>query len=171
MLQQRLERTERTALAAAQLRRTLDTRAARLTRHSRADADDLVQDTLERALRNLHRFERGSNLQAWLTTIMGRLLIDQHRRRARCTPVELGEMEVPISDAGEEDRETDAIAAVARLEGAMAQLPPNFRCVLELHARMGLQYDEIARRLSLPIGTVGTRIHRARRLLRSLLDT
>jgi RNA polymerase sigma-70 factor (ECF subfamily) len=148
--------------------RVLNGRAARLTQHSSADADDLVQDTFERALKNLHRFERGSNLQGWLTTIMTRLLIDQHRRRSRLVSMNMEDIPAPMPDETH-DAETATVITAARLEEAFTRLPESFRDVLDMHQRKGLSYQRIARRLGVPIGTVGTRIYRAKRRLRALL--
>ena len=160
--------TKTADLGTKTLQRLLHERASWMTGHSRWDSEDLVQDTLERALRNLHRFEQGSNLQAWLTTIMQRLLIDQRRRERGLSYQPLPDLPAPEIDSEREDRENVLLATVARIEELIASLPADFRLVLELYARAGLGYGEIARRLSIPVSTVGTRLLRARRLMRTI---
>ena len=165
-------------IASIEVVRTLRWKAMQLTRGSVGDADDLVQDTLERALRHLHRFDQGTNLVGWLATIMKRLAIDRHRRdsRRRLVPLDVVLLWDSLLDPGSEDEGNDppaataALADPARLTDALAQLPTVLRSALELHVHGGLAYAEIARRLSLPVSTVGTRIHRARALLRTLMD-
>lgn len=142
--------------------------ALRLCGGSRADAGDLVQDTYERALRRQAQYEPGTNLQAWLCTILHHLFLDRCRARSR-RPTH-----APIDDvvlaAPEPAREPawarltrdDVVAAVARLE-------PDFRAVYELHTLEGVPYQEISSRLGIPKATVGTRLARARRKLRDLL--
>ena len=161
-----LQRTERSELGQDHIRRNLMAKAVRLAHPSWADPDDLVQDTLERALRNLHRFEPGSNLSAWLATIMRRLIIDHHRRERFRAYLPVPDVAAPEPD-DPPDPQIAALTDPDLLEEAISRLPESFRCVLFLHATTGLPYAEIARRLALPIGTVGTRILRARRLLRS----
>lgn len=130
------------------------------------DADDLVQDTIERALRAGHRYAEQGNRRGWLTTILRNRFRDHCRlARARALPVgELDDLAAP-----------DAAAAapwehltVAHVEAALEQLPARFRRVYELHAS-GLSYAEIARELGISINTVGTRLVRARNRLRVIL--
>jgi RNA polymerase sigma-70 factor, ECF subfamily len=155
------------SLGASNLQRFLRERALRLTGKRGPDCDDLVQDTLERALRNLHRFTSGTNLRAWLATMMQRLMIDQHRRR-RLRLATLPELPAPEPDPEREDRENLALDMLARVDELLARLPREFRSVLELHAHAGLGYREIARRLEIPVSTVGTRLMRARRMMRTI---
>jgi RNA polymerase sigma-70 factor, ECF subfamily len=158
-------------LATPSICRTLNGRAARMTRYSRADADDLVQDTFERALRNLHRFEPGTNLQAWLVTIMSRLLIDRTRAKPKLASVDVDSLPASGDYSPDNDNEVATIATTAQLDQAISRLPKPFRHVLELREREGLSYGQIARRLSLPVSTVGTRLIRARRQLRAQLTS
>lgn len=133
------------------------------------DADrarDLVQDTIERALRRRESFVAGTNLRAWLMTILGNRFVDVVRRDrvAREVAIDDGEVaaEAPTAAARVSDDE---------LRAAVAALPRELREVVTLHALEGLGYREIAERLAMPIGTVGTRLARARGQLLAALRT
>jgi len=146
----------------------LHKRASRLTRDA-ADASDLVQDTLERALRRPQGFRSGSNLRAWLLTIMTHLFIDRCRRGQRenqLAAVEPDGLAAPAID--EVPRWAELTQAEVRC--ALAQLDPTFREPYELHAIERLSYQAVALRLSIPVATVGTRLIRARQRLRVLLE-
>jgi RNA polymerase sigma-70 factor (ECF subfamily) len=129
------------------------------------DAEDLVQETFLRAHRALARFESGSNARAWLHTILQRVRTDAYRRRQRRPEtVELtgeGPRVAPTQDAlasGYED-----------LERALAGLPEVFRAAIVLRDLQDWSYAEIAQALDVPVGTVMSRIHRGRALLREAL--
>ena len=129
------------------------------------DAEDLVQETFLRAHRALDRFEAGTNARAWLHTILQRVRTDAfRRRRRRLETVELvgeGPGVRPAQDAlasGHED-----------LERALAALPESFRTAVILRDLQELSYAEIAAALGVPVGTVMSRIHRGRALLREAL--
>jgi RNA polymerase sigma-70 factor (ECF subfamily) len=139
--------------------------AAALARN-RADAEDLVQDTLERALRALPRLRPDSNVGAWLNTLMNHRFIDAWRSNRRTRPLETAdniaapEPELPrpwleISDA-EIKRGIDA-------------LPVSAADILRLRYYRRLSYAEIGRRLGITGDTVGTRLFRARRRLQLIL--
>jgi RNA polymerase sigma-70 factor (ECF subfamily) len=160
------DQKETASLGARSLRQFLRQRAQRLVGRGGPDCDDLVQDTLERALRNLHRFTPGSNLHGWVSTMMHRLMIDRHRRERNLRPGPLPDLPSPEPDLEREDRENRLLSTLSRVDELLARLPPSYRAVLELHARAGLGYSEIARRLAIPVSTVGTRLLRARRLMR-----
>ena len=136
---------------------------------SPSNARDLVQDTLERALRCFDRFRPGTNLKAWLVTIMYNLYIDRYRRRrheiATCprTMVRL-----PSPEA-EEAPEWHGISTESVVE-AVRLLDPPSRSVFERHFVHRQSYREISAELGLPQGTVGTRLLRARRKLREVLQ-
>lgn len=142
--------------------------ARRLT-GSDADAHDLVQDTLERALRHFDRFARGTNARAWLFTILHNLFIDRCRARrpeARAQPVE----DVPLAAPELEPPPAWTQVTAEQVRDAVARLEPEFRTVYELRTLDGLSYDDIATRLGIPKATVGTRLSRARTRLRALLE-
>jgi RNA polymerase sigma-70 factor (ECF subfamily) len=134
------------------------------------DPEDLLHDAVERALRNLDRFAVGTNLRAWMRTIMTRLVIDQVRGRRRHPTTALDEWGLvaePLEDAPEE--EPWAGLTTSDVRAAADELPETMRATFELFAFEGLPYEEIARRLGIPARTVGSRLHRTRERLRALL--
>jgi RNA polymerase sigma-70 factor (ECF subfamily) len=156
---------------AAQLlphRRLLYARAMRLEA-SPDGADDLVQETIERALRASDRFKPGTNLKGWLLTIMTNLSIDHHRRASRETLVENQKLAV-LASAPEPHQPMawEAITA-SELRDAVAQLQPDLRCIVTLYLDGLCSYQQLGQRLGLPTNTVGTRLFRARRTIGILL--
>jgi RNA polymerase sigma-70 factor (ECF subfamily) len=129
------------------------------------DAEDLVQETYLRAYRGFDGFTPGTNIRAWLHTILQRVRTDAFRRAGRSPQtVELageGPAVPPPQDALATGRED--------VERALAGLPEVFRAAVVLRDVEELSYDEIARALDVPIGTVMSRIHRGRALLRAAL--
>lgn len=130
------------------------------------DAEDLVQETFLRAYRGFDKFEAGTNIRAWLFTILHRVRTDAFRRAGRSPrTVEMVD-EGPAVPAPQE-----ALAAGGEdIERALAALPESFRVAVILRDVEELSYDEIARALEIPIGTVMSRIHRGRGLLRAALS-
>jgi RNA polymerase sigma-70 factor (ECF subfamily) len=161
------EAFEREALASLDgLYRT----ARRLTR-SQADAEDLVQDTYLKAFRAIDRFEAGTNLRAWLFTI----LHNTHRNRIRdrlrepVIGVELSDLPEDVSmgggtDASPEDQLLKGVMA-PEVQAAVDALPASFRQAVWLRDVEEFTYAEIAAMLEVPVGTVMSRISRGRRLL------
>ena len=138
----------------------------------RSDAEDVCQEAFLRAFVHLPTFTGRSAFFTWLCRIALNVAIGEHRRRTRAPfrelPAETARQE-PI-DRG--DRPGDRLMrreSVSRLRQALAALPPDQRAVLVLRAVNGLNYHEISRRLDLNIGTVRSRLHRARQELRELL--
>jgi len=131
------------------------------------DAEDLVQETFLRAYRAIDRFQPGSNARAWLLTILQRVRTDAFRRRQRRPKtVELGDETPQIGVAPAQD----ALASgYEDLERAIASLPEAFRTAVVMRDLQDLSYAEIAEALSVPVGTVMSRIHRGRALLREAL--
>jgi RNA polymerase sigma-70 factor (ECF subfamily) len=141
-------------------------RYARALTGERARADDLVQDTLERALRKLHLWRAGSDLRAWLFTVMHNVHVNQVRGRAYGAE-EATDPEELHSPA----REGDADAGdMMDLEAALSRLADDQREVLLLVGLEQLTYQEAAGVLGIPIGTVMSRLSRGRERLRTLLD-
>ena len=134
-------------------------------RLSRTDADDLVQETYMRALAARHRYTPGTNGRAWLMRILCNLAISEQRRRARDermrTRVLAREVEPVVEPPAE------AVVDDAALGRALSALAPAERRLIELADVDELSYREIAATLACPIGTVMSRLHRARRRLRS----
>jgi RNA polymerase sigma-70 factor (ECF subfamily) len=152
--------------------------ALRLTRN-RAEAEDLVQDTYVKALRFHDHFERGTNVKAWLFRVQYNTFVNRYRRtvRERDARGDGGRDRVNESAIGQEalraliDPEAGALRQVLaqELEAAMAELPEEHAVVLGLADIEGLSYKEIAAAVGCPIGTVMSRLHRARRGLRERL--
>jgi len=134
-----------------------------------ADARDLVQDTLERAMKGFAALAPSTNARAWLFTIMHNAFIDRCRRRAaEPRGPSIDEVDVAAAPPAEPPAWTRVTAE--QLAAAIAALDEDFRAVYRLHAIDGLAYQEIAARLGIPMSTVGTRLARARRKLRALLE-
>ncbi len=138
-------------------------RYARALVGDRAAADDLVQDTLERAWRKLHLYRPGSDLRAWLFTVMHNVHVNQIRAVRATDPID---EEMP--ELAPRAAQHDALL-VRDLERALARLPAEQREVLLLVALEDLSYEETARTLGIPIGTVMSRLSRAREKLRVML--
>jgi RNA polymerase sigma-70 factor (ECF subfamily) len=133
-----------------------------------SDAEDLVHDTYERALRAGAHYQDRNKLRGWLVTILHNLFVDRCRtaKRARVAAVDVLELAAPEPGA------PPAWACVSDVEitCAMARLGPKFRRVYDLHVA-GRSYDEIAAELAIAKATVGTRLIRARQKLRdAILD-
>ena len=138
-------------------------RYARALVGDRSSADDLVQDTLERAWAKLHLYRRGTDLRAWLFTVMHNV----HVNRVRATrPTDSLEDEMP--ELAQRASQGDALL-VRDLDRAIARLPSEQRAVLLLVTLEEMSYDEVARTLGVPIGTVMSRLSRAREKLRALM--
>ncbi|WP_371874510.1 RNA polymerase sigma factor [Undibacterium terreum] len=140
-------------------------RYARALVSDHAQADDLVQDTLERAWNKLALWRNGSDMRAWLFGIMHNLHVNQVRKPALATV------------AMDEDAFAQAVRAsqsdqleVRDLHGALQLLPGDQRAVLLLVALEQMSYEEVANTLDIPIGTVMSRLARGREKLRVLMQ-
>jgi RNA polymerase sigma-70 factor (ECF subfamily) len=142
--------------------------ALRLTRRG-ADAEDLVQDTYLKAFRSAHQFEAGTNLKAWLFTILHNTFRNNRRHDGR-SPVDV-DSEAVERAAGEGPADQSPEQLLSRqtldadLQAALDALPDTFRQAVWLRDVEELSYAEIARILDVPIGTVMSRISRGRRAL------
>jgi RNA polymerase sigma-70 factor (ECF subfamily) len=146
------------------------THIPRLRRYARALvgdrmlADDLVQDTLERALAKHHLWRPGSDLRAWLFSIMHSVYVNQVRaRRPIAVPLDGGR------DCGSTAEGAQRLE-IRDLEAALAQLPAEQRAVVLLVGLEALTYADAAHALGVPIGTVMSRLSRGRERLRQLLS-
>jgi RNA polymerase sigma-70 factor (ECF subfamily) len=140
-------------------------RYARAMLGDRAAADDLVQDTLERAWSRFAQWRAGSDLRAWLFGIMHNLRVDQLRRGVLPThALDDDTCEVPTRPTQSDRLE------VMDLESALRQLPDEQREVLLLVALEEMTYAEIAVALAIPIGTVMSRLSRGRERLRLIME-
>lgn len=142
------------------------------------DANDLVQDTYLKAFRFISSFEQGTNAKAWLFRILKNSFINDYRKRSKePSKVDYQEVETTYNseDAAEVDRTTDLrIESVQDMIGdevanALNSLPVDFRTVIILCDIEGFTYEEMAKILDIPIGTVRSRLHRARNLLKDKL--
>jgi RNA polymerase sigma-70 factor (ECF subfamily) len=142
----------------------------RLRRYARAltgrtdAADDLVQETLQRALEKWRLWQRQRDLRPWLFSIMHNLHVDGRRRDHRVDFCADEDLPVPVQRASQADA-----LEVRDLERALALLPADQREVLRLVGLEELSYAEVARALDIPQGTVMSRLSRARTRLKAIL--
>jgi RNA polymerase sigma-70 factor, ECF subfamily len=149
--------------------------ALRLTRRH-CDAEDLVQDTMARAYTKFHQFTPGTNLGAWLHRILLSTFYSKCRQRSR-RPAEVltgqqGAGDVTTLAPAAKSAEAEALGHLGDSEAlrALAALPVAYKAVVYLSDVEGYRYAEIAEILSVPIGTVMSRIHRGRAMLRAKLS-
>jgi RNA polymerase sigma factor (sigma-70 family) len=138
-------------------------RYARALVGDRATADDLVQDTLERAWAKLHLYRRGTDLRAWLFTVMHNVHVNRVRAARPTDPLE---EEMP--ELAQRASQGDALL-VRDLDRAISRLPAEQRAVLLLVTLEEMSYETVARTLEIPIGTVMSRLSRAREKLRAMM--
>ena len=137
-------------------------------------AEDLVQETMLRAFRSWHRFRSGTNARAWLFTILRNVFISDYRRnRRKDRAVDLSEVEEitfvePMEDKDPEARLLHSLIDDEVLQ-CIAKLPDVYRATLLLSDVEGLSYEEVAKVLDLPLGTVKSRLFRARQILQRQL--
>lgn len=146
-----------------------------------SDAEDLVQETYLRAFRSLHQFRPGTNLRAWLFKILTNAFINEYRKRSRrprstsLDNVEEYYLYSHLIDSGIQpstsrpDEEVLARIGDETIIRALEALSVEFRQVVLLADVEGFAYREIAEILNIPIGTVMSRLHRARRRLQAML--
>ena len=131
---------------------------------NRADAEDVVQDTMMQALKSFHRFQRGTNCRAWLTTILQRIVSNRRRAAGRSIvvddPDERIAQTVPCGPPVPQEL-TDELVL-----GTLRRLPTTLQDVILLCDVEDLSYKEAAEALAIPIGTVMSRLHRGRARLR-----
>ena len=140
-------------------------RYARAMVGNRGEADDLVQDTMERGWRKLSSWRRGSDMRAWLFGIMHNLYVDQLRKPALAT--DTLDDDTPVTPV----RATQADGLELRdMEAALRLLPPEQREIVLLVALEEMTYEEVAATLRIPLGTVMSRLSRAREKLRASLE-
>ena len=142
-------------------------RLAMWLERNRSDAEDVVQETMVQALRSFHRFQPGSNCRAWLVTILHRVASNRRRTKQRSVVVSdpddrIAQMVPFVAPIPQELTDEDVLAALRRL-------PEAFQDVVLLCDVEELTYKEAADALSIPVGTVMSRLHRGRAQLRSHL--
>lgn len=146
--------------------------ALRLTSEYNA-ANDLIQETYLKAYRFIDKYEDGTNARAWLFRIMKNSYINDYRKKKRDPDnLEFDEDEYSYLSAIHSSRDTTDIRDLLYrnlfdddISGALSDLPENFRTAIVLRNIKGLTYEELAEFFDIPIGTVRSRIHRARKVL------
>jgi RNA polymerase sigma-70 factor (ECF subfamily) len=142
-------------------------RFARALTANAANADDIVHDCVVKALENSEKFEPGTNLRAWLFTILRNGFISDIRRARR----RLAETDSPRwAIGGIAAPSQEGALLLHRLQAAMNRLPHEQRTVLALVVVEGMNYDQAATVLKLPVGTVRSRLSRARQALREIVE-
>ena len=134
------------------------------------DAKDLVQETIYRSFKNRKRFEAGSNFRAWTMTIMKNIFINDYRKRIR----RRAKMIHDYSDnhyflnSGEGSIENQGVSQMnfEELTKIIQQLPDELKIPFNMHFR-GYRYEEIAQQVNVPLGTIKSRIHFARKQLKA----
>jgi RNA polymerase sigma-70 factor (ECF subfamily) len=153
-------------------------RVARRLVGSREEADDLVQQTYERAFRSWQQYTPGTNLRAWLLRILTNLNIDRGRRQQRAPQTtsidEAGDyflynkLEATAPEPADEERVLQRLSQDSIVE-ALSDVPHDFRDVVVLVDIGEFSYADAAQILDIPIGTVMSRLHRGRRILKKNL--
>ena len=143
-------------------------RYARALVRDRDAADDLVQDCLERAIRKRHQWRRDGSIRSWLFRMLYRTFLNACRRRTR----ERADVRIDCSNDGFHERLTDPPRQEHHVEwqdmaAALDRLPDPQRAAVLLTALEGMSYDEVAGILRVPVGTVRSRLSRAREALRA----
>lgn len=133
--------------------------------HSRALADDLVQETLTKALTKSEQLRDPAAAEAWLYSILTNCFRDHFRRTRETEDIE--EIDLPVETTPESESSQQQV--VTRVRAAIAQLPDSQRQVVTLVDIEGFSYVEVAKTLDIPIGTVMSRLCRARGTLKELL--
>jgi RNA polymerase sigma-70 factor, ECF subfamily len=146
---------------------------------SREEAEDLMQETYARAFRSWRSYTPGTNLRAWLLRILTNLNIDRARarqRRPQTEPLEEGDYFLynRLAESGGDSQPEEEERVVARLSqdnvvSALSELPHDFRDVVVLVDIGSFSYAEAAQILDIPVGTVMSRLHRGRRILKRQL--
>jgi RNA polymerase sigma-70 factor, ECF subfamily len=152
-------------------------RVARHLAGSREEAEDLMQETYARAFRSWRSFQPGTNLRAWLLRILTNLNIDRGRRLQRTPdmqPLEAGDYFLvdKLEEAGgpiTEEERVDERLSQDSIVAALSDVPHNFRDVVVLVDIGDFTYQDAAQILDIPIGTVMSRLHRGRRILKARL--
>ncbi len=144
--------------------------ALQLTRDSE-DTNDLLQETLLKAFRNRHRFNEGTNLKAWVYTIMKNTFLSNYQKKMRRkTYVDTTDNQyfINTSAAGFSRESADTSVNMDEIQSAINNLSPQYRIPFEMHFT-GYKYEEIAQQLDIPLGTVKNRIFIARQELKEKL--
>ena len=137
---------------------------------SREETEDLIQDTLYRALANIDKFSEGTNIKAWLFTIMRNIFINNYRRKQKSNTItDNSDNQYLLNSTKKvESNEAERTFLAGEIEKAMAQVSKDFTVPFMMYYN-GFHYQEIAEQLNLPLGTVKSRIFFARKELQAKL--
>src|SRR3954467_14445499 len=130
----------------------------------RSRSDDLAQEVFLKIYRGLPYFRGEARLSTWIFRIVSNVCAQNRGPRPPTAPVS------PAPERGHDDAAFAELELRDRLDKAMAQLPENYRLLIAAHYLEGVQYEALAEALDIPIGTVKTHLHRAKRRLRELLQ-
>lgn len=133
-------------------------------------ADDLVQETVYKALKNINKFRKGTNLRAWLSIILRNSFINSYRKKSKYSNTDNVLSYVGDNDDYKEYNYGESNMQVAVIKEAIAELPESLQYPFMLKFN-GFSYKEIAAKIDIPLGTVKSRIHLARRKLKSKLGS
>lgn len=150
--------------------------ARHLTNNS-DDADDLVQDTYLKAYRFWDKYEKGTNIRAWLFRIMKNSYINRYRKEVKePNLIDFDEIQefytsLKVESSDDENLEKKIFSGILddEVSDALDSLPPDFKTVVILCDIENLTYEEIAEFIDIPVGTVRSRLHRGRKMLQSKL--
>jgi RNA polymerase sigma-70 factor (ECF subfamily) len=142
-------------------------RLAMWLERNRAEAEDLVQETLTQALQSFHRYTPGTNCRAWLITILQHVRANRRRAQGRA-PIDVA-VEGRVANTIPFVPPVPEVLTDEDLLGALDSIPPQYQEVILLCDVQEMTYKEIAAALDVPIGTVMSRLHRGRELLRVAL--
>ena len=137
----------------------------------RSEAEDLVQETFAKALRGFSSFRPGTNFRAWMYRILRNSFLSSRTGLKSYVPLDEEEHEMAAVDRSTPERLLIVQASREMVQQALSELPVNFREILLLCDVEEMSYQEIAETLAIPIGTVMSRLHRARKALRELLES
>lgn len=133
----------------------------------RVEAEDLVQETFTQALQSFHRFQKGTNCRAWLVRVMYHT--NSNRRRAKARLRLISDTDERIAETVAIDQPTPHGLTADEILGALRRLPRQYEEVVLLSDVEDMSYKEIAETLAVPVGTVMSRLHRGRKLMRAEL--
>jgi RNA polymerase sigma-70 factor (ECF subfamily) len=135
----------------------------------RSQADDLAQDVFLKVHRGLPYFRGDARLSTWIYRIIANVCSQARSRPCVEVPLDRGP-DRPALDPGAPDGAFADLELRDRLEKAIAQLPDQYRFLIAAHHLQGMQYEALAEALGIPLGTVKTHLHRAKRRLRELME-